>query len=407
MKPPLVHTATSHRRLPRLLYIGDHPVESTVASATWFHRLLSSYPADRLRIVEGNLAVSRPDRRLADVEYSVLRIGIPRLMRSRFRGHQSDVVFRAARWAAWRLTGIIRRFRPEAVLGVAHGSLWRTAAAVAATHDLPLHLVIHDDIQRMSAVTPGLHAAVDKAFAEVYRQAASRLCISEYMERWFHDRLGVHGSVLPPMRAPGIPPYSAPAAPSGRASLVFAYTGSIHRDGYQGNLAPLARALAQAGHRLHLIGGVTNTDLPTLGLGLPNVTALGFLPAEGFHDRLRRDIDVMVIPMSFRPELSRDMLLAFPSKLADGTGIGIPLLVWGPPYCSAVQWARQHVDSGEIVTADEASALTAAIARLECPNHRLRLASGAMAAGVREFALETVVDRFHDILLGQGVTSRV
>lgn len=402
MKPRPVHNATPHHRLPRLLYIGDQPVESTVASATWFHRLLSSYPADRLRIVEGNLAVSRPDRRLPEVEYSVLRIGIPRLTRSRFCGRQSDVMFTIAPWWARRLEAVVRAFQPEALLTIAHGSLWRAAAAVAAKHRLPLHLVVHDDIRRMSAVTPGQWAAVDDAFAAVYRQAASRLCISPFMERFYRDRLGVRGSVVAPIRAPGIPPYSGPAPASGRTSLVFAYTGSIHGGGYQGDLAPLARVLGQAGHRLHLIGGVTAANLPAFGLGFPNVSALGFLPAEGFHDRLRCDIDVMVIPMSFRPELAIDMQLAFPSKIADGTGIGVPLLVWGPPHCSAVRWAEDHADLAEVVATEDTAALAAAISRLESPAHRQCLGARAMAVGDREFALDAVVGRFHDILRDGG-----
>jgi hypothetical protein len=36
------------------------------------------------------------------------------------------------------------------------------------------------------------------------------------------------------------------------------------------------------------------------------------------------------------------METSFPSKLIEFAQFGKPLFVWGPAYCSAVQWGRQH-----------------------------------------------------------------
>jgi glycosyltransferase involved in cell wall biosynthesis len=384
--------------LPRLLYIGDQPVESTVASATWFHRLLADYPADRLRIVEGNLSRSRPDRRLPGVAYGVLWAGIPALRNTRFHVPHADWAFRLAPAHGWQLRGVLRAFRPDAILTIAHLASWRTAAAVARSRGLPLHLVVHDDALRMSSTGRRRHASVEAAFRAVYRQAASRLCISPLMEEIYHARYDVRGSVLPPIRGPHAPRGAFPPPPGDRRSLVFAYTGSIYNRGHQGDLRPLALALARRGHRLVIAGRLVQADLATFGLDLPNVSAIGFIPDEEFHERLRRDVDVLVVPMSFAPGHETDVQLSFPSKLADYTATGLPLMVWGPPYASAVRWARDHGGCADVTDTTADDALAAAVQRLEDPAWRRRLGSLALTVGNDMFTREHVVATFHRIL---------
>ena len=55
--------------LPRLLYVGDVPVECSYHGSALLYRLLQKYPVDRLRIIEAGLQASRPDRRLKAVSY--------------------------------------------------------------------------------------------------------------------------------------------------------------------------------------------------------------------------------------------------------------------------------------------------------------------------------------------------
>ena len=51
MKPARLHTDG----LPRLLYVGDVPVEASYHGSALIYRLLQRYPVERLRIVEGNI----------------------------------------------------------------------------------------------------------------------------------------------------------------------------------------------------------------------------------------------------------------------------------------------------------------------------------------------------------------
>src|SRR3990172_2559124 len=71
------------RDLPRLLYVGDVPVESSYHGSALLHRLLASYPSDRLRVVESSLGVSRSERRLPGVQYRVLDVGSRRWLDTR------------------------------------------------------------------------------------------------------------------------------------------------------------------------------------------------------------------------------------------------------------------------------------------------------------------------------------
>ena len=41
--------------LPRLLYLGDVPVEASYHGSALIYRLLQHYPVDRLMIIESNL----------------------------------------------------------------------------------------------------------------------------------------------------------------------------------------------------------------------------------------------------------------------------------------------------------------------------------------------------------------
>ena len=76
--------------LPRLLYLGDVPVESSYHGSALLYRLLQNYPPDRLRIIEGNHRNSVPERRLHGVLYRVLKVGWSRPLYTRF-----------SRWAAF------------------------------------------------------------------------------------------------------------------------------------------------------------------------------------------------------------------------------------------------------------------------------------------------------------------
>ena len=77
---------------PRLLYVGDVPVEASYHGSALLHRLLSDYPHDRLTVIE-TATESDPNRRLPSVNYISHPIGKARWLNTRFHPYACCVVY--------------------------------------------------------------------------------------------------------------------------------------------------------------------------------------------------------------------------------------------------------------------------------------------------------------------------
>lgn len=382
--------------LPRLLYLGDVPVEASYHGSALLFRLLQDWPADRLRIIESNLLWSEPERRLSGVQYGELWVGNRRLLHTRF-----------ARWyGAWlmRRNGMVGHaarlladFCPEAVLTVTHGFSWLTAAHLAAQQELPLHLICHDDLPSMALIPEWFRPWLQREFGRVYRQAVSRLCVSPFMCETYCERYGVEGTVLYPSRAADGPQFDALPERIGQNDHPFtvAFGGTINSPGYVNTLVNMATGLVPVGGRLLIFGPLTSEAARQVGLDQPNIILRGMVNSSELMTRLREEADALFVPMSFEPAEATNMKMGFPSKLTDYTATGLPLLIYGPDYCSAVRWARENPGVAEVVDCEDASALTSAVDRLVGDaGHRVCLAWHALEAGNRYFSHAAAKETF-------------
>ena len=113
--------------------------------------------------------------------------------------------------------------------------------------------------------------------------------------------------------------------------------------------------------------------------------------------RLRNQADALFVPMSFDESDRANMEMAFPSKLADCTATALPLLIYGPDYCSAVTWGRENQGVAEVVGSQ--AQLGEAIQRLaNDPAHRVSLGRRALDVGREYFTHERVQQVFHQAL---------
>jgi hypothetical protein len=119
---------------------------------------------------------------------------------------------------------------------------------------------------------------------------------------------------------------------------------------------------------------------------------------------MRKEADFLFVPMAFDPAEERSMRLCFPSKLTDYTAAGLPLFVWGPPYSSAVRWARQYGPLGEVVNSQSLQEIDAALERLGGEAHREALGRTAAEVGKRLFSHGVAVDTLFGALLGSETT---
>ncbi len=116
--------------------------------------------------------------------------------------------------------------------------------------------------------------------------------------------------------------------------------------------------------------------------------------AEELGRRVSDTADALFLPTSFARGEATDVATLFPSKLAEYTAIGLPILAWTPPYSSAARWLAGHLGAAELVTDPDPTALLEPLRRLTDPAHAARVAAAGVSAGVREFSPDNVRGRF-------------
>ena len=383
---------------PRLLYVGDVPVEASYHGSAFLYRLLSNYPVNRLMILE-TAAPSQPNRRLRQVKYTTHPIGKQRWLNTRFHPYLVAWFTRAGKHAGPKISRQINGFEFEAVFTVAHGFGWVAAAEIAKQRRVPLHFAVGDDWPRATDIAPRFRKWIDEQFGKIYSQAHSRMCASPAMSRFYEERYGAPATVIYPCRAAGAAEFEKPPARIGRNDTQFtiAFAGTINSQGYIQALQALQHALKPVAGRLLIFGPLTIDVAGQIGLNDANTKICGLLSAGQLSARLREEADALFVPMSFADRDCSNMKLAFPSKLADYTATGLPLLIYGPAYCSAVNWARDNPGVAEVVESE--SGLSGAVASLaQHPEHRLTLGTRALEVGCQYFSHAGVQQIFHRLL---------
>ncbi|MES2699613.1 MAG: glycosyltransferase [Pseudomonadota bacterium] len=385
--------------LPRLAYIGDVPIESSYHGSALMFRLLQDYPADRLLIIEAGLESSLPTRRLPNVDYLFAPEFLRRLQFTRFSSQYEAFRVLMARHKGRLLARRLASFRPSAVLSVSHGTSWIAAAQAAKILDVPLHLICHDEWAKLPSklISQDYKEAL---FGKIYRGASSRLCVSPFMIENYARRFGPVGEVLYPSRArdavfPTVPPHRF-TEPGDR--LVCCFAGSINSPGYARALSLVAEELLKIGGELHIFGPVDAIAGESAGLTHPNIRFRGLLSSSDLIETMRAEVDVLFVPMSFDPADRENMELSFPSKLTDYTLAGLPLLFFGPDYCSAVRWSQIYDGLAEVVTAVSGEGLSAALGRLSEFEVRERLGQKAVDVGDQLFSFTKARDTFYRAL---------
>ena len=401
MSATTLHLSTESEKqpiasLPNLIYIGDVPIECSYHGSLVLYRLLEDYPAGSLTVIETGTE-SMSAQRLTGVSY----VSLP--MRSRWldtRFHSLVLSWSMIRAARPDFLNKLSELDFDAVVTVAHGLGWLLAAAVAGEAGVPLHLIMHDDWPRVANVPQQVRNWLDRSFARVYRQASSRMCVSPFMREDYSARYRCDAGVLYPSRAKNsvdfetVPTRVRPD----NAQLTIAFAGTINSGGYVRVLRELSQSLSKISGRLLLFGPITQEAAKQHGLDDQHVVLGGLLPPSELIVRMRNDADALFVPMSFDRSERSNMEMAFPSKLADYTATGLPLLIYGPPYCSAVRWAQDNPGVAEVIAVEDPELLEAAIRRLAFPTTRLVMGQRAIEVGRTFFSHDAAQRTFHTAL---------
>jgi glycosyltransferase involved in cell wall biosynthesis len=382
--------------LPNLIYIGDVPIERSYHGSLVLYRLLEDYPAGSLTVIEtGTKSISA--QRLTGVSY----LSLP--MRSRWldtRFHSLVLSWSMIRAARPDFLNKLSELNFDAVMTVGHGLGWLLAAAVADGTGVPLHLIMHDDWPRIANVPQQVRNWLDRSFGRVYRQASSRMCVSPFMREDYSARYRCDAEVLYPSRAKNSVDFETgpTRVRPDDAQLRIAFAGTINSEGYVRVLRQLSQSLSKISGRLLLFGPITQEAAKQYGLDDQHVVLGGLLSPSELIVRLRNDADALFVPMSFDRSERSNMKMAFPSKLADYTATGLPLLIYGPPYCSAVHWAQDNPGVAEVIAVEDPALLAAAIRRLANPTTRVVMGQRAIEVGRTFFSHDAAQRTFHTAL---------
>lgn len=388
--------------IPNLLYVADVPVENFVHGSALMYRLLENYPTERLRIVEVH-GESSSQRRLPHVCYASFRIPAQRLLTTRLSSLACGAIQLSGGCSARSITNACGSFLPEAVLTVGHGYSWQAAARFARHRNIPLHMIVHDNWCDTFNTFPLIKQALKPRFARAYRGASSRLCVSPYMAETYQTEFGKAADVLYPARAASLTAYDTPSPRLESLSSIFrvGYAGTVHSPGHIAALRAIAGALHALGGELHVFGPGDAKALMMRGLDSPSIHFQGLLKPDELVKFCRHNVDTLVVPISFVVSELRAMRMNFPSKLTDYTAAGLPILIYGPPTCSAVKWANDNPGVAAVVDVEGPDLLKETIGRLISDSEwRQQLATRAIEVGRKQFDSGTADRIFRKALSG-------
>jgi hypothetical protein len=384
--------------LPKLLYVGDVPVEKSYHGSVLLHRLLEDYPVDRLKVVECGQQ-SELERRLPGVEYRFLKYRLNRLASTRFANVAAAVQADFASGFVRRVQKETVPLKPDAILSVGHGYSWIAASMLAKQIGIPFHFIVHDDFPNMVRLNQASLQRFQAKFGDVYRDATSRLCVSPYMVEAYRKRYGIGGTVLYPGRSKAVSAMNYLEPPQRETGkLRFAFAGSLNGSGFIQCINDLDKALTKQGidAEILLYGPFSEASARGSGLSSDRLIFKGLVASEQIVRVLQTETDVLFLPISFAESSRPNMKIHFPSKLTDYSATGLPILIHGPQDSSAVRWARERSAGFSISTS--IAELHFEVEKLKDHQHRKLSGRSAFDIGRQEFNHEIGCTIFRNCL---------
>lgn len=364
----------------RILYVSDNPVSVKFSGATFMFRLFEDLRREDLVVYQGMKI--NIDAELPGIKYYYQLPFMTRLKRTRLtRFHDLLNLGINLVYTSSKLNNIMAEFRPQVIVTVSYGLLWITAYRLALKSGIPLVLIVHDDINGMYPESRWEGSFLKTLFKKVYLFAKLRFCVSKVMQKYFEQQYGVLGDVLYPMQPKRIDiSQTSVAARERGSSLRIAYAGSLNTGEYTRMIIKLSSVLRETGG----VCMVYSDYFPKEFMNFDNIIDRGFHPPGELTDLLINEADVLFVPYSFEPVLTYQ--IAFPSKLADYTYTGKPILLWAPANSAVSKWFDGLVSpiGVQINSVDNMEDLRQAVESFEVPSNIERWSANSLSIG-KEF----------------------
>jgi glycosyltransferase involved in cell wall biosynthesis len=354
---------------PRLLFACDLPPCHLNGGPILMHRLLSGYPMDRLTVACAAGFLPRAADTLLPCRHVPLfqTTGTGPWGLGRIKQLVDVAAFGPMVWSLERL---LRETQSEAVLTVAHGTMFIAAVLAAKRAGKPSVVVVHDDWLWFI----GHHSWIPRAVAPVIfgrtlRRATHVYAVSDGVQRWLREQFHVDSEVQLPCADSSAFPRTSPHD-DGMFRIV--YTG-----GFNDSIAPGLDLLVEA-LRQGAIGENWSLDLygplpahaASRGWNDAPVTVHGWRPQPEVHAAMA-GADLLFVPLGFDALARQLSNRGFASKMADYLAARRPVLVCSPPESSVSRYVRQW-DCAELVDEPSPRAMGLALHRLATSRERRR-----------------------------------
>lgn len=339
--------SSRHRKLPvRVLLITSTPPIPTGGGSMLLYRHFCERDDFEISVITDNVQIldhSLPYKFLL-LQHSKLW---NRLVRTRLskQFHSLNHLFFGTRVAksVWQQAAA---FNPDVVLTVAGSWSWtsRLAKQVARRLDVPLVGSFMDWWSYNQIYTDWAAPHIESEFRSLYQSCDLSLCISEGME----SALGRHpnSAVVYPIGSKRSNILEIEETqPTERFTLAF---GGNLGDWYGKMLESLVTTAKDADIRFELYGGNTSWSQEFDERARSSGIYRGYLPLPKLRAAFHQ-VDALFLMMGFDSACAQVESTSFKSKFLEYLAFEKPIFVWGPAYCSAVQYAKEF-DSAEVCT---------------------------------------------------------
>ncbi|MEM6822057.1 MAG: hypothetical protein AAF558_08970 [Verrucomicrobiota bacterium] len=321
--------------MPRLLILSSDLPEATRGGALMLHRLLEPAPN------HWDLGLAYPNKIPEGWNKASFHLPEPywfrRLRRTRYGHYFDSLDLNTGCSASWKKAQqITQTFRPDAILTVVYGSLWKVAQRLHEKTRIPLVSIYMDCWPDLAEIL-NPHWTPNKNLETSYAQLAAQSQITFGICPEMLDSLPTqsNGVVL---RPPGTNrhPEDYSFEPK-KKILQIAYTGlsdSIYAD-------PCRKLIHTAGNSKNVHLHFFTSNLPEGTTLSSNVSSYPLMPAPELEQYLK-DMDALIVTLPFSQKLRRLVQTSFSSKYADYLTRGKPIFIWGPSDAAIVRHAERH-----------------------------------------------------------------
>jgi glycosyltransferase involved in cell wall biosynthesis len=286
---------------------------------------------------------------------------------------------------------LIHSFRPHVLVTVAHGWWHIKARKVAKEFKLPLVSLFQDWWPDFPEIPLAFRSRVEREFRQTCAESAVVICVSDGMRQELgepENALVVHDAPCLARSREGKGDFKPP--------MRVAYFGNLSD---YGPLIENALRVLNISDRVRLEVFGPNPRWTSGAVAEFRSRGLyhGFIPSNELTESLQQFQAALVV-MSFSHSHRRRMATSFPSKMIDAMQVGLPVVIWGPEYCSAVKWARKG-ERALCVTDPNPSAIRRALEELAAASaEQERLAKSSRETAATDFNHQRIQTQFIDAL---------